>query len=99
MNVDTTLLNYFLNAGIVVKLVMLLLITASVFSWTYILQRFFYLKDIREAASNLKITSGRAASLPNCMRIRWIKKMVCKALKRFFMPVSKNLCAYKIKLA
>ncbi|SRR5579883_403204 len=54
MNVDTTLLNYFLNAGIVVKLVMLLLITASVFSWTYILQRFFYLKDIREAASQFE---------------------------------------------
>lgn len=50
MNIDSSFLTYFLNAGITVKLVMLLLIAASVFSWTFILQRFFYLKDVKEAA-------------------------------------------------
>lgn len=51
MNFDSTFLTYFMNAGIIVKLVMLLLISASVMSWTFILQRYFYLKNIREAAT------------------------------------------------
>lgn len=38
-----------MNAGLVVKIVLLLLTSASVVSWTYILQRWFYLKDIRQA--------------------------------------------------
>jgi biopolymer transport protein TolQ len=46
---DSTLLTYFLNAGAVVKCVMLLLLSASLLSWTYILQRGFYLKDARNA--------------------------------------------------
>lgn len=47
MNIDTSLWAYFMNAGLVVKLVLIILISASVISWTYILQRAFYLKDIR----------------------------------------------------
>lgn len=50
MNYDLTLFNYFLNAGIVVKCVMLILIGASIFSWAYILQRAFYLKNLNGAA-------------------------------------------------
>src|SRR5580700_3903026 len=38
-----------MNAGLVVKLVLILLICASIISWTYILQRWFYLKDVRNA--------------------------------------------------
>ncbi len=47
MNVDSSMLTYFMNAGIFVKLVMVLLLGASIISWSYILQRYFYLKDIR----------------------------------------------------
>lgn len=54
MNIDSTLLTYFLNAGIVVKCVMMLLITASIFSWTFILQRGFYINDIRKAAAQFE---------------------------------------------
>ena len=50
MNYDASLFGYFLNAGIVVKLVMLILVSASIFSWTYILQRGFYLRDINREA-------------------------------------------------
>lgn len=50
MNFDTTLLNYFLNAGIVVKCVMVILVSASIFSWAYILQRLFYLQDISKVS-------------------------------------------------
>lgn len=54
MNVDTSLLSYFMHAGLVVKLVMMILITASVFSWTYILQRAFYLKDLNQTATQFE---------------------------------------------
>lgn len=54
MNYDSTLLNYFLNAGIVVKCVMIILASASIFSWGYILQRTFYLKDIKKSAGKFE---------------------------------------------
>lgn len=50
MNYDTSLLSYFLHASTVVKVVMLLLIGASIFSWTYILQRSVYLGGINRSA-------------------------------------------------
>lgn len=39
-----SILSYFFQAGIVVKLVMLILLTASIISWTLILQRAWYFK-------------------------------------------------------
>lgn len=48
MNYDATLINYFLNASIVVKSVMILLIAASIISWSCILQRFFYLQAMKK---------------------------------------------------
>lgn len=54
MNVDTSFLSYFMNAGLVVKLVMLLLISASILSWTHILQRAFFLKTVRNATSEFE---------------------------------------------
>lgn len=54
MNYDLTLVNYFLHAGIVVKAVMVLLIFASIFSWSYILQRLFYLRSIKKRANRFE---------------------------------------------
>lgn len=54
MNFDSSLMTYFLNAGLVVKLVMMLLLTASVVSWTYIFQRYQYLKNIRNASNEFE---------------------------------------------
>lgn len=54
MNFDAGILNYFLHASLIVKCVMLILLTASIFSWTYILQRGFYLKDVNKAAGNFE---------------------------------------------
>ena len=54
MNYDATLIGYFLHASIVVKGVMILLICASIFSWTYILQRGFYLQDVKGAAKKFE---------------------------------------------
>ena len=47
MTFDSTFLTYFFEASIIVKCVMILLITASIISWTYILQRRSYLKNGR----------------------------------------------------
>ncbi|WP_419418706.1 protein TolQ [Legionella sp. D16C41] len=44
MGSHASVLGYFLQAGIVVKVVMLLLLIASIFSWTLILQRAWYFK-------------------------------------------------------
>jgi biopolymer transport protein TolQ len=51
LNIDSSFLTYFLNAGLVVKLVLLLLVAASIASWTYILQRGFYFKDMRKSTT------------------------------------------------
>lgn len=54
MTYDTTLLNYFLHASLVVKCVMVILAGASVFSWSYILQRGFYLKGVKKSVGNFE---------------------------------------------
>ena len=45
MGSHTTILGYFLQAGLVVKLVMLTLLVASVVSWTLIIQRAYFFKQ------------------------------------------------------
>ncbi len=54
MNLDASLFTYFFHAGLVVKSVMLILIMASVFSWGYILQRAFYLRDVSKASAQFE---------------------------------------------
>jgi biopolymer transport protein TolQ len=54
VNIDASFLTYFANAGLVVKIVLMLLVVASVISWTYIIQRGFYLKDTRNATSRFE---------------------------------------------
>lgn len=54
MNYDASLLSYFIHASIIVKAVMLILVGASIFSWTYILQRGTYLRNIRKSATRFE---------------------------------------------
>jgi biopolymer transport protein TolQ len=56
VNIDSSFLTYFMNSGLIVKLVLLLLVVASIASWTYIIQRAFYLKDVRQAAMQFENT-------------------------------------------
>jgi len=51
---DASLLAYFMHASFLVQSVMLILGLASIFSWTYILQRGFYLRGINKAASRFE---------------------------------------------
>lgn len=54
MTVDSSLWTYFVNASPLVKLVMALLIGASILSWTYIIQRRTYLKNMQKATSRFE---------------------------------------------
>jgi biopolymer transport protein TolQ len=54
VNIDSSFLTYFMNAGLVVKVVLILLVGASIISWTYILQRGFYLKAMRNSIESFE---------------------------------------------
>jgi biopolymer transport protein TolQ len=54
VTMDSSLWAYFINASILVKLVMVLLIGASVISWTYIMQRTLYLKAARASTTEFE---------------------------------------------
>jgi len=49
MSVEPSLWSFIANAGLVVKLVMLLLFSASIISWTLIFQRSMFLREARNA--------------------------------------------------
>lgn len=51
---ETSFLVYFLDAGIVVKTVMLMLLAASVLSWTFIFQRAAILKQAKTAINDFE---------------------------------------------
>ncbi len=54
MNYDASFLNYFFHAGLVVKAVMVILAMASILSWAYILQRFFYLQEVGKSSAKFE---------------------------------------------
>lgn len=54
MTWDTSLVGYFIHAGLTVKLVMAILAAASVFSWTYIFQRLSYLKTVNKTTTDFE---------------------------------------------
>ena len=54
MTADMSLLSLLLNASTLVKLVMLLLLAASVYSWSIIFQQGKYLRTSRSAADDFE---------------------------------------------
>lgn len=54
VTVDSSLWTYFINASILVKFVMALLIGASIISWTYIMQRNTYIKTVQKATTEFE---------------------------------------------
>ena len=58
--IDQSMLSYFTQAGAVVKVVMAILLLASLMSWTFIFQRWFYLRRMRGIAKRFvsKFWSG-----------------------------------------
>ncbi|HEV2614467.1 MAG TPA: protein TolQ [Gammaproteobacteria bacterium] len=47
MNFDTSFISYFMDSGLIIKAVVLLLVSASIMSWTFIFQRLYSLKNAR----------------------------------------------------
>ena len=54
MVVDSSIIQYFLSAGLVVKLVMLILFLASFVSWVFIFQRWFFLRWSRSELNSFE---------------------------------------------
>lgn len=63
MSYDASILNYFIHASLVVKCVMVILIGCSIFSWAYILQRYFYVKEIKNKDSAFSQIFDNASDL------------------------------------
>lgn len=91
MNIDSSLWAYFINAGVVVKLVLLLLICASVVSWTFILQRAFYLKEVRGASQQFEslfwsggdLSEFYARSIKNKKNLKGMEAIFLSGFKEF----------------
>ncbi len=54
MTYDASLISYFLHASVVVKIVMLILLAASVFSWAYILERHHFVRKLKRVANDFE---------------------------------------------
>lgn len=84
MNFDASFLSYFINAGLVVKLVLLLLIGASITSWTYILQRSSSLKDTREATAQFEHLFWSGADLTKLYADSIVRQSKIQGLELIF---------------
>ena len=60
MIIDTSLLSFIVNAGVVVKCVMLVLLLASAFSWLFMIQRHWHYRAVKHLSKQLsdQITQG-----------------------------------------
>lgn len=95
MNYDTTLLNYFLHAGLVVKCVMLILLSASIFSWAYILQRYFHLKDIQKLSSQFEHAFWSGENLSKLYRAEERRRGTLEGIEAIFHAGFKEFLKFK----
>lgn len=84
MNLDATFWHFIADAGPVVKIVLLLLITASVTSWTVIVQRFSYLNSTKAAADNFQKTFWSGVDLAQLYENLRHKKESLSGLEHIF---------------
>lgn len=63
MVVNSTFLQYFISANPIVKVVMLLLLSASLVSWVFIFQRYFYFKWVRQSLKQFEMQFWQAEDL------------------------------------
>lgn len=95
MNYDTSLLSYFLHAGIVVKMVMLLLVGASIFSWTYILQRGFFFNEMNRSTSNFENTFWSGEDLSKLYAKETTQKQNLTGLEAIFYAGFKEFLRFR----
>ncbi len=85
------IMSYFLNAGMVVKLVMLILFAASILSWTLIIQRAWYFKKKRDELESFQkefwscedISKLYIALDKDPSQKRGLAKVFCEGFKAF----------------
>lgn len=65
MTADISILDLFLQASLLVKLVMLTLLGMSIASWAMIIKRSKVLSQASKMQSNLKTNSGQVQTFPN----------------------------------
>lgn len=85
MNIDSSLWAYFMNAGLVVKLVMLVLVSASIASWTYILQRSMYIKEVRQATKQFEHTFWSGGDLSALYASNQYQQNAVQGMQAIFM--------------
>ena len=68
MNASPSLINFILDAGIVVKIVLLLLILASIFSWMLIFQRASLFRKTQKALSDFETSFWSGTSLEDLFK-------------------------------
>jgi biopolymer transport protein TolQ len=95
VNYDASLINYFLQAGIVVKCVMILLVCASIFSWTYILQRLFYLQDIDKAAGKFEQSFWSGEDLARLYTAAGNRKAPLEGMEAIFQAGFKEFVRFR----
>jgi biopolymer transport protein TolQ len=95
VNLDSSLLSYFIHASIVVKAVMLILAGASVFSWTYILQRGFYLREISKSTSRFEKSFWSGENLGDLYADGGKNKSLAEGLEAVFYAGYKEFVRFR----
>jgi biopolymer transport protein TolQ len=90
VTVDSSLWAYFINASFLVKMVMALLIGASVLSWTYIMQRSAYLKKLRETTTQFEDTFWAGGDLSRLYADSTKRKSDLEGMESIFNAGFKN---------
>lgn len=85
MTFDATFLTYFFEASVIVKAVMLLLMLASVISWSYILQRIFYLGAVNKDTKQFETIFWSGGDLSKLYADRMKHKVEGSGIEAIFL--------------
>lgn len=84
MMIDSTLWTYFINAGLVVKAVLLILVFASIMSWWAILQRMAYLKSFKRSCRRFEKNFWKGGDLSQLFQTAAQRKAELRGLEKIF---------------
>jgi biopolymer transport protein TolQ len=100
MTLDTSILQYFLTAGLVVKIVMLILFFTSFISWVFIFQRWFFLQWSRKNLVKFERIFWQTDDLGEFYQniadkkdISGLEKIFCAGFKEFVRLHKKSIMA------
>ncbi len=91
MTFDPSAIGFFTNASLVVKIVMIILLIASLFSWTCIIQRWLFLGKMRRNVTRMEKEFSKAKDL-YLLADKYKKQKTPQGLIAIFMAGYKALC-------